>query len=844
MTRSKPVQPVRQRPAKRVAERAKSEDSQKRQRLTTSSASPPAEAMNRSDGGSNSESEDEMQGAELGFASAAAAAATSSREELSGALNFFLKRASQLEESNSAGPNSQFSSILRELKSGDGTRQVCALSELSEILSFSSEEALISFPMETFIPVLVNLMESAGSGDESSAQVVLLACRSLYNIVDILPPTARIITAVGGLPILCATLLNIEYIDVAELAVAIIEWISEDQPIQVLKAGGLQAILTFLDFFQISVQRQAANAAAMMLAPIAPPEILEQHIRPVLPNLAQLLQHSDPQVLQSASEGWRRVLDNTVAPESMTREQRGEALESLCPDGVLTNLLLQLGQGISMMSPSNSSMVAELLYILAVLTNYSEKFTREVLQQDICNLLEKLLIQLVAPSSDRFYRSGCSQLSVLGLIASLLPAVKCEGSSRCSCDQRRLQLFQANPAWLENLGQAFLPQMVTIYEASMEPEVQCLCVTLLLSLLVTCRDFAPEVIQRHLDPPQFSRFLANILMSPPHGPGAGLSEGPGAWLMSLQVVQELLEGYSSSYGMLFARHGVTWAVHNLAETPVDDAPVAAQQAQHGALMKEAAVALLAKHGSLPIGDDAILPALTLISNELRSSPQGLVPEHRSSLCSLRQLLLAEAGITAFELGRSGVAEALNCFLFPPTAAEGSCSGPAASSERLRLFLDCVARAPGALAKLVRLSVSAVRRAARAPPPRRRLLLRAGPAGAAGGEGVLPSHLRPSGSRQAAAPAGPALRSAARPGGAGSRRVAGSAGSSGLLPAPPSASSAPPRRLRRGSETTWPRRSRLADRAAPGEVARSGPARSGRKARRRRCVPWRGSSWAA
>ncbi|CAJ1415893.1 unnamed protein product [Effrenium voratum] len=172
-----------------------------------------------------------------------------------GAFSFFMKRAQMEGEASpgfhfglgsSSSSSSQFSPLLRDLKSEDGQKQLLALTELAEQLSFSSEEALISFPMETFIPLLVNLLGNPGS-DETTGQVMLLACRCLYNVVDILPPTARIIVAHGGLSVLCANLLNIEYIDVAELTVSTIELISEDQPVQVLKAGGLEAILTFLD---------------------------------------------------------------------------------------------------------------------------------------------------------------------------------------------------------------------------------------------------------------------------------------------------------------------------------------------------------------------------------------------------------------------------------------------------------------------------------------------------------------------------------------------------------------------------------------------------------------------
>eukprot|EP00913_Durusdinium_trenchii_P003930 g3639.t1 len=134
--------------------------------------------------------------------------------------------------------------------------------------------------METFIPLLVNLLGNPGHGDETTGQVMLLACRCLYNVVDILPPTARIIVGHGGLSVLCANLLNIEYIDVAELT-------------------------------------------ALMLQAVTPAQVFEQHVKPVLPTLAQLLQHSDPQVLHSICECWRRVIDGCITAHERPKEDPG-----------------------------------------------------------------------------------------------------------------------------------------------------------------------------------------------------------------------------------------------------------------------------------------------------------------------------------------------------------------------------------------------------------------------------------------------------------------------------------------------------------------------------------------
>jgi len=414
--------------------------------------------------------------------------------ELTGALGSFLKRATGFEAMEHSGA-SRFSSMFRDLKSDDPNRQMMALTELSEYLSFSSEEALISFPMETFIPVLISLLDDAEgfmakAGDETAAQAMLLCCRCLFNVVDILPPTTRIITAAGGLPVLCANLLNVAYIDVAELAVTIIERISEDQPLQVLKAGGLQAILMFLDFFQIAVQRQAVNSATLMLQQIPPSDVFDQHVRPVLSTLAQLLQHSDPQVLQSVCECWRRVLDSAIiihgrsltpashgrnGPKGKSARWPGDkskkddatdagasgssvpstplasVLEEMCPSSVLSHLLMLLSNGISSPSPHTSVIMSEVLYILSVLTNHSDFFTQEVLKQDICSLLHQMVVAMdLSHGGTSSSQTSLALLRVLACVASILPAVRLEDTvCACECEEKRFALFKEAPStWM------------------------------------------------------------------------------------------------------------------------------------------------------------------------------------------------------------------------------------------------------------------------------------------------------------------------------------------------------------------------------------------------------------
>lgn len=696
-----------------------------------------------------------------------------------GAFSFFMKRA-QMEGAeaspggfpfglgSSSSSSSQFSPLLRDLKSEDGQKQLVALTELAEQLSFSSEEALISFPMETFIPLLVNLLGNPGCGDETTGQVMLLACRCLYNVVDILPPTARIIVGHGGLWVLCANLLNIEYIDVAELTVSTIELISEDQPVQVLKAGGLQAILTFLDFFQISVQRQAANAAALMLQAVTPPDVFEQHVKPVLPTLAQLLQHSDPQVLHSICECWRGVIDGCIAAHerpkeepsnlgslvsrfaaeaslrlaaekraeeeddddnddddeppipppavtetpAVTTEKLSASLQDMCPSAVLSNLLLLLGNGISSSNSGGASVLSEVLYILSVLTNYSHEFAQEVLQQDICSLVRQMLLGMDVVGGVGSAQSSGGLIRVLGLVASVLPSVLLTESG-CICEERRMAVFRQHPDFLDALSDAMVPMLLDICQASMDPSVQSICISLLLTF-VLCGQERPQLLRKNLDPVHLASFLASLLLTEP---------STSVTLSCLLITERMLEHHYSDYLLNFVRQGVLHAVQNISErdeAKVESADVSAEKAEAataeheptsassstGCLRKlrlEVAQRVHSKHFA-----SASSSLELLVLQEMKDIAQEFSKDAKNALTRLRALLMAEEGVTAFEVTCSGVSEALSEFLFP----EG---GDEPLKEHLRLFLDNFVTPPGgALVKLVKLCVSALQHAEQQP----------------------------------------------------------------------------------------------------------------------------------
>lgn len=226
-----------------------------------------------------------------------------------------------------AGTTSRFHQLLDEM----GTHQVvhvqtAALTELGETLSLASDETLAvsGFSVEKFVPAVVALMRVP-----PSSELLLLAARALSIILELFPTTA--IPKAGTedvIPLLCAKLLALEYMDVAELAVQLLDtmlctsddswpsssvvphgtqWCAHART-QVIAANGLVALLQFLDFFPLDTQRRAAHIVSHLCTDF--PSQCLAHLEPAVPLLTHLLRSSDPELLQSTVSGLARLANS------------------------------------------------------------------------------------------------------------------------------------------------------------------------------------------------------------------------------------------------------------------------------------------------------------------------------------------------------------------------------------------------------------------------------------------------------------------------------------------------------------------------------------------------------
>lgn len=115
-----------------------------------------------------------------------------------------------------SGSGSHQSARLKKILAGiraDGEegKQVEGLTQLCELLSIGTEDSLGSFSVDSFVPVLVGLVNH-----ESNPDVMLLAARALTHLCDVLPSSCAAVVHYGAVPCFCARLLTIEYMDLAE----------------------------------------------------------------------------------------------------------------------------------------------------------------------------------------------------------------------------------------------------------------------------------------------------------------------------------------------------------------------------------------------------------------------------------------------------------------------------------------------------------------------------------------------------------------------------------------------------------------------------------------------------
>ncbi|KAI8458868.1 armadillo-type protein [Phakopsora pachyrhizi] len=261
-----------------------------------------------------------------------------------------------------AGFTHQLKNILNSLKArgpGTSTDWLVALQELAEILAVSNKDTLAGyFQTDSFARELVSILRGSpeqnelededenevalvaaltdGHGNASietpnpggDVEQMLLALGCLANLMEALPGSAHTVVHHGAVPVLCAKLLEINFIDLAEQSLSTLEKVSEELPSSIVREGGLTALLQYLEFFFTDVQLTAVTTAANCCCSVSSENF--ETVHQVFPILRDVLSYSDQRVSKQAVLAITRVANSyRHHPEKLQQLLTFKVLSSL-----------------------------------------------------------------------------------------------------------------------------------------------------------------------------------------------------------------------------------------------------------------------------------------------------------------------------------------------------------------------------------------------------------------------------------------------------------------------------------------------------------------------------------
>lgn len=174
------------------------------------------------------------------------------------------------------------------------------------------------------------------------------------------------------------------------------EKISEEFPSAIVREGGLAALLNYLDFFSIAVQRTALQAASNCCRNVSVEHF--SMIRGVWPIIRNCLGYADQRLVEYACLCVIRVIDayHRASPENLEKLVDADLIRAV-------NLLLLPAGGSPLIAASTFTL---LLRALATAARASPKITLVLLEAGIVDTLYQILTGVLPPSTSGTEEQG------------------------------------------------------------------------------------------------------------------------------------------------------------------------------------------------------------------------------------------------------------------------------------------------------------------------------------------------------------------------------------------------------------------------------------------------------
>lgn len=435
---------------------------------------------------------------------------------------------------------SKIKKIVSSLKeeAGQGS-QLAGLTELCDVLSFCSEELPLSYS-ELLAPILVRLAK-----DDSNPEIMLLSVRCTTYLCDAFFESTEIFVRHDVVPALCARLMNIEYLDVAEQCLQALEKISLEHPVVCLEGGVIMAALSYIDFFSTSIQRVALSTIANICQKLPPNQTTS--FMEAVPILCNLLQYEDQKLVENVATCLIKIVDRV--------KHSSEMLDELCKHGLIHRAthLIELN-GRSLLS---QSVYTGLIGLLCKLASGSVDAFKTLLELNISSTLKHILSTYdIARGMAAFNVGGeqCNQVhEFMKLLNELLPSLSrsCENAPIMSDKEK---ILGDHPELLQQFGVNILPVLIQVVNSGVNLYV-CYCCLSIINKLVYFS--GPDLLLEFVKDTNISSFLAAAFTRKDHH----------VLVLVLDIVENIMTKLPDIFLNTFIKEGVVYAIDALLGTP-------------------------------------------------------------------------------------------------------------------------------------------------------------------------------------------------------------------------------------------------------------------------------------
>lgn len=409
------------------------------------------------------------------------------------------------------------------MDSGEDEEIVQSLILLSEELTMTEEQILISQPLDKALNLLMDCL------NKNHPELLLQSMTCVNLILDTLPELSEVIIECGGLRVICEKIGNYTYIELCDQAIRTLEKISLEYPLEVLEAKAVESSLHIIDCFDSDIQKKILNIMCESIKALQTEESAKNQILPIIPQVLELIKSKSnlSTRVEKVLEFIMYFVENLLLILPSKGDPFKEYAKSFVEFGLL-NVLLEI-------FPIQSEYILRLLHTLC---DHSAIIVKKFLSIGGLSII-KSEIEIHSLKNVSF-------TGILELLDSILPIIPANDP----WNKEKQRFFSKDSRYMQEISELILPRTKSIAEKFVSKEDKSIMISILEKILKISNI---EMITQYLTCQSFSTFLSELMVS------KDLSTVRAALRISLTLYEKIPSKISGN----FTREGVIARITHL-----------------------------------------------------------------------------------------------------------------------------------------------------------------------------------------------------------------------------------------------------------------------------------------